>query len=165
MKNILAICLIIVAFGLSSMVVLGQQTSDREKLIKVAGLLEQKPLDNSAKELRSWAITYLATTRDVRFVICSGDLTKPLLDKNSKYGAEIFAQYTIGMAAFKLGNPDKKDDEDAAQIAGFKSALRSYKALVKLDPKAKTAGMDGLITKRDKNQLPSLVANVGCGKS
>ena len=165
MRILLAICVVMCAFSSSSMAVSGQQTSNREKLIKAARRLEQKPLDNPAKELRSWAITYLATTKDVRFVICSGDLTKPLLDKNSKYRAEIFAQYTIAMAAFKLGNPDKKDDEDAAQIAGFNSALKSYKAIVKLDPKAETPGMDDLITKQDKKQLPSLVAEVGCGKN
>ena len=164
MRRLLAICLLVCAFGSSSIAVPPHQTSDREKLIKTAHLLEQKPLDKSAKKLRSWAITYLATTKDVRFVICSGELTKPLLDKNTKYGAEVFAQYTIGMAAFKLGNPDKKEDEDAAQIAGFDSALKSYKALVKLDPKAKTPAMDDLITKRDKKQLPGLVAEVGCGK-
>lgn len=165
MRKILAICLIIFALGSASMAVPGQQTSDREKLIKASRLLEQKPLDKSAKKLRSWAITYLATTKDVRFVICSGDLTKLLLDKSSKYGAEIFAQYTIGMAAFKLSNPEKKDDEDAAQLGGFYSALKSYKALVRFDAKAKTPGMDDLIMKRDKKQLPSLVAEVGCGKN
>ncbi|MEP7075948.1 MAG: hypothetical protein ABI878_09065 [Acidobacteriota bacterium] len=144
---------------------LAHAQTDGEKFIKASSLLEQKPLDKTAKDLRAWAITYLANTTEVRFALCSSDLTKPLMDKTVKYNSEIFAQYTIGMAAFKLAHPEKKSDENAAQLAGFQSALTVYKAFVKLDPKAKDPGMDSLLSKREKGNLPELINTIGCGKN
>lgn len=45
------------------------------------------------------------------------------------------AGYTIGMAAFKLENPDKASDEDAAQLAGLNTALKAYEFYVKKNQK------------------------------
>ena len=63
-----------------------------------------------------------------------------------KYSSEMFGQYTIGMAAYKLSNPGK--DEASAQLAGYESALLSYEAMVKEEPKAKDSSMDALLAKR-----------------
>lgn len=164
MKKVL-LCLALFIAGSMSAAVYGQKTeTDSEKLIKAASFLEQKPLDESARGLRSWAITYIIATDEVSVVLCGGDLTKPLFDKKYKYGTELFGQYTIEMAAFKLRNPDKKDDENAAQLAGIESSLRAYEAIAKEKPKSKTAGIGDLIAKRDKGELKDLVYAVNCGK-
>jgi len=165
MKKHLSLCLgvLVVMCGIGGS--LAHAQTDSERFIKASSFLEKKPLDKTAKDLRAWAITYLANTTEVRFAICSSDLTKPLMDKNGKYNAEVFAQYTIGMAAFKLAHPENKADENPAQLAGFQSALKTYEAFVKLDSQAKTAGMDDLLSKSDRGRLPELVNAIGCGKN
>lgn len=129
-------------------------------LIKAAKFLEEKPLDKEAKNIRSWAISWVIQTDKVGVTVCS--LLVSGIEKKYKYSGEIFGQYTIGMAAFKLANPDKTKDEDAAQMAGIESALTSYEALVKEQPKAKNAFLDGLVAKRGDGSLAKHVADNNC---
>lgn len=136
---------------------------DKEMLIKTVRLLETSPFDKSAKELRSAAFRYIAETKDVSVVVCGGDLNKAALDKKNKYGGALLIQYTIAMAAYKLENAGK-DDENAAQLAGLESMLKSYEAMVSEKPEAKFAGMDELIAKRDKGELEAMVKAADCGK-
>jgi hypothetical protein len=131
-----------------------------ERLIKAARLLEQKPLDKDAKKVRSWAVQWLIVTDKVSVKACS--LLLSGTDKDYKYGSELFSQYTIGMAAFKLANPDKAKDEDAAQQAGIESALISYEAIVAEQPKAKNALMDELLAKRSQGALGVYVKENNC---
>lgn len=149
-----------------SVVVRSQQpaTTDAETLVQAWSFLEEKPLDDRAREMRAWAITYVSSTDDVTVVLCGGDLRKPLLDKKNKNSSELLSQYAIGMAAFKLRNPDKKDDENAAQVAGMESALKVYQLIIKDRPKTQTAGMDDLVAKRDKGLLHDLIYAENCGK-
>jgi hypothetical protein len=130
-----------------------------EKLIKTARLLEQKPLDKDTKELRAWAIKWLIVTDKVSVGVCSLMLG---VEKKYKYSSDLFTQYTIGMAAYKLSNPDKAQDEDAAQLAGIESAITSYEAIVAEQPKAKNAFMDDLLAKRGQGALAVYVKENNC---
>src|SRR5882672_5534988 len=94
--------------------------NESETLIKAAKFLEEKPLDKKAKDIRGWAIEWIIATDKVSVKACS--LLISGVDEKYKYGSDIFGQYTIGMAAFKLENPDKAGDEDAVQMAGIESA-------------------------------------------
>jgi hypothetical protein len=131
-----------------------------ETLIKAARFLEQKPLDKDAKKIRGWAVQWLIVTDKVSVTVCS--LLLSGTDKNYKYSSELFGQYTIGMAAFKLANPDKAKDESAAQQAGIESALTSYEAMVAAHPKAKNAFMDDLLAKRGQGALAAYVKENNC---
>lgn len=131
-----------------------------ETLIKAARFLEQKPLDKDAKKIRGWAMQWLIVTDKVSVKVCS--LLLSGTDKNYKYSSELFGQYTIGMAAYKLANPDKAQDEDAAQQAGIESALTSYGAMVTEQPKAKNAFMDDLLAKRSQGALAVFVKENNC---
>src|SRR5689334_15866897 len=113
---------------------LGQKESEPETLIKSARFLEEKPLDKKAKDVRQWAITWIIATDKVHVQVCSNLITN--IPKKYKYETELFGQYTIGMAAFKLANPDKANDEDAAQFAGVESTIATYQAILKEQPKA-----------------------------
>ena len=84
------------------------------------------------------------------------------VEKKYKYNSELFTQYTIGMAAYKLSNPDKVQDEYAVQLAGVGSAVTSYEAIVAGQPKAKNAFMDDLLTKRDQGALAAYVKENNC---
>ena len=158
-------------FALSSLIVLvlfsagnaSAQVAEKDApatLIKAAKFLEEKPLDKEAKNIRSWAITWVIQTDKVSVTVCT--LLVSGVDKKYKYSGEIFGQYTIGMAAFKLDNPDKAKDEDAAQMAGIESALTSYEAMVKEQPKAKNTFLDDLVAKLGDGSLPKHVAANNC---
>ena len=165
MKRFL-IALSVITFFLSVQTALAQDQKQevKETLIKAARFLEAKPFDKDAKEMRGRAVLFIIQTDQVSVTVCGGDLMKPLLDKKNKNGSELIGQYTIGMAAFKLENPDKKNDENAAQLAGIESALKAYEAMVKEKPKTSLAGMDDLIAKRNKGELKGLVDAADCTK-
>ncbi len=160
----LTLALVLFLIGSTSIVAQDQKQKDADMLIKAARFLEEKPLDKKAKDVRSWAMFYLIETKDVHLVVCGGDLMQPLLDKKNKYSSEMIGQYTIGMGAFKLENPDKKDDENEAQFAGIDSALKAYRAIISEKPKASFSGMDDLLLKRDKGELKPLVIAADCTK-
>ncbi len=87
---------------------------------------------------------------------------KLIPEKKNKFKAELLMQFTFGMAVFKLENPDQKDDEIAAQVAGLESELRTCEVMVCENPKAKSQGMDDLIAKRDGDELKTLVESSDC---
>lgn len=136
------------------------QKDDPETLIKAARFLEEKPLDKKAKDVRSWALTWIIATDKVTVNVCS--LIVSGVDKKYKYSSEVFGQYTIGMAAFKLANPDKAKDEDATQLAGVESALLSYESMIKEQPKARHAFLDDLLAKRGQGELARFVKENNC---
>ena len=157
-----AFALLLLILVLSSAVFAAGQKEDKEvdQLIQAAKFLEQKPLDKKAKDVRGWAVKWLIETDKVSVTICS--LLISGLDKKYKYQTELFSQYTLGMGAFKLSNPDKVKDEDAAQLAGIESAMKSYEALLAEQPKAKNAFMDDLLAKRSDGTLAKYVAENNC---
>jgi hypothetical protein len=137
-----------------------QQKDEAATLIQASKFLEEKPLDKDAKNIRGWAIKWVTETDKVNVKICS--LLLSGLNDKYKYNPEILAQYTIAMAAFKLSNPDKAKDEDAAQLAGIESALTSYQTMVKEQPKAKNAFLDELVAKRGEASWANYVAEHNC---
>jgi len=147
---------------LTALCVSGQkdEKNEREMLIKAAKFLEEKPFDEEAKNIRAWAITWVINTDKVNVKVCS--LIVSGVDKKYKYSGEIFGQYTIGMAAFKLANSDKVKDEDAAQLAGIESTLKSYEAMIKEQPKARNSFLDGLVAKRADGSFAKYVAENNC---
>jgi hypothetical protein len=139
-----------------------QTETEPARLIKATKFLEDKPLDKEAKDIRSWALTWVIQTDKVSVSVCS--LLLSGIDKKYKYSGEIFGQYTLGMAAFKLNNPENASDENAAQLAGIESALRSYEAMVKEQPKAKNAFLDDLLAKRADGSFAQYVTENNCKK-
>lgn len=136
-----------------------QGDGNAEKLIKAAAFLEEKPLDKDAKDLRSWAFKWIADTNEVSVTLCSLLFS---VDKKYKYSGEIYLQYTIGIAAFKLANKDKAGDENTTQLAGVESAMRSYEAIIKEKPKATNVFMDNLLAKRTDGSLAKYVLENNC---
>ena len=137
------------------------QSDNAQKLINTSRLLETKPFEERAKALRAAAMSYVLETDEVSVVICPAVLGGTM-DKKNKYSSELLAQYTFGMAAFKLANPDRKDDENAAQLAGVESMLRAYEAMVAEKPKVKYKGVDSLVEMRDKGELAGMIEEAAC---
>lgn len=163
MKKIFTLFTLILVAGLTAQFGYGQngKTDDKEMLIKAARFLEEKPFDKEAKNVRGWAVKWASDTKDVTVIICGGTAT-PLLDKKAKFGSELLGQFLIAMTAFKLQNPEK--DENAAQLAGLESVLKTYETMLKENPKAKADSLEGLLAKRNNGELAKFVANANCGK-
>jgi hypothetical protein len=180
-KRLFSLLLLIVLTGPALSVRAVQKDDEVESFLKAAKFLEEKPLDKSAKELRGQALKWLIVTDKVSVSLCS--LLISGSEKKYKYNAEIFNQYTLGMAAFKLSNPDKakgpkpsalspekipetrilnSSDEDAAQLAGIESAIKAYEAILAEQPKAKSVLMDDLLAKRAAGTLAKYVAENNC---
>lgn len=140
-----------------------QKGKDRTAFINNTRLLEKKPFDANANAARQWGFKWVADTDDVSVVLCS-DTMKLIPDKKNKFKSELLMQFTFGMAVFKLENPDKKDDENAAQLAGLESMLKTYEVMVTENEKAKNAELDALLVKRNDGGLIALVEAAGCGK-
>lgn len=140
-----------------------EKPSDKELLIKATQILEAQPFHDKAKDFRTWAMRYVIETDDVSVIICTQVLSA-VMEKKNKNADELLAQYTMAMAAFKLSNPDKSKDDNAAQLAGMESMLRSYENMIKEKPKAKFPGIDDLIAKRDKGELKKFIDDSQCSK-
>ena len=153
-------CLIILTASISS----SAQDFGSSELIKAAKFLEAKPFDKDAGTIRAAAARYVIETKDVSILVCGGEITKPFLDKKNKNSTELIGQYMIAMAAFKLENPSKKDDENATQLAALESVLRTYEVMVREKPKGRHALMDEYLQKREKGELKALVDAANCKK-
>lgn len=137
-----------------------QQLDEVETLIKASQFLETQPLDKKAKDIRSKALLWIIQTDKVSVTACS--LLVSGLEEKYKYSGDLVTQYTIGMAAYKLANPEKAGEEDAVQLAGVESAMRSYEAMLKTQPKAQHKFMDDLVAKRSNNTLAEFVKANNC---
>lgn len=162
MINILKGFVLLVAL---STIALGNSTrqghpDEVETLIKTVKILEQDPLGKNSKDIRGKALMWVIQTDKVSVTVCSLLVSGP--DKKYKYNSELLGQYTIGMAAFKLSNPEKAADENAVQQAGIESALISYEAIAKEKPKARDPFMDGLLAKRGDGSLAKYVLENNC---
>ncbi len=140
-----------------------QKEKNRAAFINNTRLLEKKPFDPNADAARKWGFKWVADTDEVSVVLCS-DTMKLIPDKKNKFKAELLMQFTFGMAVFKLENPDKKTDENAAQLAGLESMLKTYEVMVAEKSEAKNADLDTLLVKRGNGELKTLVEAAKCGK-
>ena len=166
MKKLSFTFIALLFIGVTVQSAFAQNTKERNTklLVNITKFLEDKPFDAKAENSRKNAFAFVSQTKDVSVTICSGDLTKQITKKKNKYGGELLIQYAIAMASFKLQNPDKKDDEDAAQLFGIESMLRSYESMISVKEKARYKGMDELIAKRDNDELPKIIKKAKCDK-
>ncbi|MFN6963758.1 MAG: hypothetical protein ACK4S4_08335 [Pyrinomonadaceae bacterium] len=139
------------------------QQSNKDLVIQAARAMETAPASPETARLTSPALKWLIETEDVHLIVC-GNVIGPMLEKKNKNGTAMIGAYTIGMGAFKIQNPDRANDEDAAQLAGVELALKVYEILVKEKPKTKFDPVEQLIAKRNSGELAASVKSAACGK-
>ncbi len=164
MKKLTIIAALLIV-GLTAQTTFAQskKEKDRASFISNTKLLEQKPFDPNAAAAREWGFKWVVDTDEVTVQLCSESM-KLIPEKKNKFKSELLMQFTFGTAVFKLENPDKKKDETAATLAGLKSVLRTYEAMVAANEKAKNAELDAMLVKRGNGELKSLVEAAACGK-
>ena len=153
----LTIILTLVIIGLTAQSGFGQENkTEKEKFIETVKLLEQQPLHKDAKELRSWAMKY---SEDVDTKVCENIFG---LFMGENVGGELLSQYLIAMAAFKLSNPEKKADENAAQLAGLESAVKVYEITSATGSRVKLKKFEQLKTIRNSGKLADVIKAAKC---
>ena len=135
--------------------------SQADTVLKAAKAIETNDQSQDANAAKQAALKWLIETEDVRLVVCGGTFSL-FSDKKNKNSSTMTLGYTVGMGAFKIANPDKANDEPAAQLAGLELALKAYENAVAEKPKTRNNAIDELIKKRQAGELAALVNGLNC---
>jgi len=138
---------------------------ERQRFLALTRKLEQSPLDKSLYAEKTWAKKWLEDIPDINVNICAPILFgMDFVTEQNKYTPQLSYQATFGSAAYIIEHPEKAGDTDAQFVAGVESALKSYSAIVKSDPDAKSKSLDALLEKQKQGKLADFVrsASKGC---
>ena len=135
---------------------------ERQRFLSLTRKLEQNPLDKSLYEEKKWAKKWLEDIPDINVNICAPILFgMDFIREQNKYTPQLSYQATFASAAYIIEHPDKKGDTEAQFVAGVESALKSYSAIVKSDPQAKSKALDDLLEKQKQGKLADFVHAAG----
>ncbi len=136
---------------------------DKQNVIDAAKAIEANTKSKEAAGQQERALKWLIETEDVHLIVC-GQVFGLFSDKKNKNSSMMTMGYTIGMGAFKIGSPDKANDENAAQLSGLLLALKAYENGVSDNPKTKFDKIESLLQKRNAGELSAVVTGFDCGK-
>ena len=125
--------------------------SDAQKFVRMTRSLEADPLMDTDKSMRTWLIRWTAESPDVYVLVC--DLLGPIPKEKVPHGGELLMQYMFGNAAFQIEHPKQAKDKHAVQIAGVRSALKAYAAILKKEASARIPYWDDLLAKDRAGKL------------
>lgn len=155
---------ILLLIALSTTISFGQKTkkqSNKEKFVQTVNFLEANPLDQKARDLRSWALKWSYNTKEVTTVVCD-NIFGIFLAKEVR--GELLSQYLIKMTAYKLEDQKNRNDENAVQLAAMESVLKVYEKIIKDDPNSKVNVLDRILIVKDAGKLQDFIKNLECGK-
>jgi hypothetical protein len=130
---------------------------ERAKTVRLARMLEADPLNEEAGPARAWLIEFVKTVPDIDITICSSLLAE-LFQTKANYAVELSIQPVFSETAFVIEHPESAKDLTAVLTAGIKGTLRAYESILKTEPQARHKFLDGLIEKRDRDELETWVA-------
>ena len=137
--------------------------TDKQNVLDAAKAIEANTKSREAAQQQERALKWLIETEEVHLIACGGTFSF-FTDKKNKNGTAMTGAYMIGMGAFKISDPDKANDENAAQLAGLLLALKAYENGIADNPKTKNDKIEALLQKRSSGELPALVSSFDCGK-
>ena len=132
--------------------------TDEQKFVRLTAQLEKNPLGDADRSVRGWLMQWAMESKDISVTVC--DLLGPISGEDVPHGSEILTQYLFGNASFQIPRPDRRKDEAAMQIAGVRSAMRAYSALLTEDPQAHIAFLDPLLAQDRSGTLEASLAPV-----
>ena len=140
--------------GMSPASAAGKTTTPQEKarFVAITRSLEDAPLKPDARADRQWALAWITEAPDVSVNICASVL-KDVLDSKNPYGPELVGQYLFGASAIE--HPDSTDE--AQQLAGMESVIKTYRSIVRDKPGAASADLDALVKVQADGALPAFV--------
>jgi hypothetical protein len=129
---------------------------ERKRFVAIVHKMEQTPLDSALTPDIEWALKWLQDIPDINVSICPAPLGS-LVDENYEYRSRISVQFTLAMGVYLIENPQKAADTVSQYLAGVESAVKTYKAILKSKPQAKSRAMDELVAKEAEGELPDFV--------
>lgn len=132
--------------------------ADEAKFVRLTRQLEQKPLGDTDKRMRTWLLQWAKDSPDITVRFCK--VLKPVPGDGIPNSGILATQQIFGNAAYQIAHPDKRGDLVATQLAGARSALRAYEALAAQDPKARIPRMDELLRKEQGGTLEAELAPI-----
>lgn len=126
--------------------------TDEAKFVRLTRHLEQQPLSDTDKSMRTWLLDWAAESPDITVVVC--DVLGNLHEESEHNGIYV-TQLVFGNAAFQIAHPDQRDDVQATQLAAARSALAAYRSVLAVEPDARIPVLDELLAKEDAGTLES----------
>lgn len=133
-----------------------ENQEEKENFLNAVQTLEENPLDEKAKELRKWAMSY-SERIDGPFCFKIASLFYA-----AEVRGEVIGQYIIKVEAFHLENNRKKYDKDLAQVAALKSALNVYQKVKQADSSATYSKFERLLKIKNEGRLDKFVKSAKC---
>ncbi len=131
---------------------------ERKRFVALTRKLEVTPLDKSLYPEKIWAKTWLDAVPDINVTVCAPIVFGvDFISEQNKYTPQLSYQVTFASAVFIIEHPDKANDTLAQYTAGVESALKSYKAILKSEPDAKSKELDDLLQKQSQGKLADFV--------
>lgn len=129
---------------------------ERTRMTTLAHKLESKPLDDSLRAEREWAIKWLIQVPDIHVKMCT-DVLGDFYKSKYKYSSEITTQLMLSSAAYVIEHPDQSNDDLAQYMGGVEGVLKAYNSILKEKPSAKSKGLDDLLQKQSQGTLKDAV--------
>jgi hypothetical protein len=131
------------------------QGLDKRDVIPAVRFLENEPLSKDAPLSRALLLRWEENNAAEADILVCPDLLTPLPDPKIQYSAELTAQYLFGILAFQLAHPAERNHANVfpGQLAGIRSALRSYQAIVALKTEAHIPEYDELLKHEREHTL------------
>jgi len=150
--------LVLVACGIARGLAASAQSADAEteRFLRLTQQLEVDPFADSDKSKRSWRMGWVAQSKEVVVVVC--DLLGPVPSQDLPYKSEILTQMLFGNAAFQIANPKRRSDVVATQVAGVRSAIKAYAAIVAKRPQARIPYFEKLLREEQGGNLQNFLA-------
>ncbi|MGE8234189.1 MAG: hypothetical protein ACN6OR_12420, partial [Stenotrophomonas sp.] len=117
---------------------------DSSQVVGLTALLEAQPHHPEATSIRALLLEWEDGTEDAVDYVCPDVLT-PVPAAGIANSQELLAQFIFGSAAFQVANPSQKGALQPSQLAGMRSMLKAYRALLATDPAARIPRFDTLV--------------------
>lgn len=137
---------------------------DSSQVVGLTALLEAQPRHPEATSIRALLLEWEDKTKDAVDYVCP-DVLEPVPADGIPNGPELLAQFIFGSASFQVANPAQKGALQPSQLAGMRSMLRAYKALLATDPAARIPRFDTLAAMDAEGTLPAYlepIVTLGC---
>src|SRR5690606_22555288 len=128
------------------------------KVVRLTRHLEDHPLSDPDKSIRSWLLQWATETQEITVVVC--DILGTASGKEFPYSAIYTTQMIFGNAAYQIAHPDKRGDLLATQLAAARSSLRAYNSILAAHPDSRIPHLDELTTKDRSGSLESYLAPI-----
>lgn len=142
----------------------GSLKVDSSQVVGLTALLEAQPRHPEATSIRALLFEWEDSTKDAVDYVCP-EVLAPVPAAGTPNGPELMAQFIFGSAAYQVANPSQKGALQPSQLAGMRSMLKAYKALLASDPAARIERFDALALMDAQSTLPAYlepIVTLGC---